>query len=48
MFTLKLSKGPCPVHRSVKKALENIIKLRTQNKAKAFKKLLLRDECKLM
>ena len=37
----------CRDHQTIKKAVENIIKLRTQSKGKGFKNLLLRDEWKL-
>ena len=40
MSTLKISKKICRDHQNIKAAVENITKLRTQNKGKSFKNLL--------
>ena len=47
MSTLNISNEICWDYRMIKKAVENITKLRTWNKGKDFKNLFLRDECKL-
>ena len=40
MSTLKISKKICRNHRTIKKVVENITKLRTLSKGKCFKNLL--------
>ena len=47
MSTSKISKELSRDHRTLKKALENITKLRTRSKGKAFKNLLPQNESKL-
>ena len=47
MFSLKISKEFYRYHRAIKKAVENITKLRIWNKRKDFKSLLSQDQYNL-
>ena len=47
MFSLKISKKLSRDHQMIETFVENITKLRTQNKQKGFKNLLLQNKPKL-
>ena len=44
----EISKDLCRDHQTIKKTVENIIKLRSRGKGKSFKNLLSRDGYKFM